>query len=153
MSGAEECVPRCLHDLPTRCETRVGVTGQTVRTWHYDLDHVRAKVRGDRLINTIWSYTVHRSGATCTVALAGELDMSVREDVAAVLLTELNRPGSTALLADLSDVGFLDSSGIAALIRVRQAAEGAGRRFMITDAHGVARRVLEVTGLWSVLSA
>ena len=96
-------------------------------------------------------YPVHRSGGECTVALSGELDMSVRDEVVAVLLTELNRPGLTGLRANLSALSFLDSSGIAALMRVRHDAEAAGLSFVVTAPRGAVRRTLETTGVLSVL--
>ena len=77
--------------------------------------------------------------------------MSVRDEVTAVLLTELNRPGSTGLRADLSALNFLDSSGIAALMQVRHDAEAAGLSFAVTDPRGAVRRSLETTGVLSVL--
>jgi anti-anti-sigma factor len=101
----------------------------------------------------MWDYTVSSSGATCVVALCGELDMSVRDEVAAVLLAELNRPGSTALRADLSAVSFLDSTVIAVLLRVRYDAEAAGLSFTVANPRGAVRRALEITGVLSVLSA
>jgi anti-sigma B factor antagonist len=101
----------------------------------------------------MWDHTVSCSGGTCVVALCGELDMSVRDEVAAVLLTELNRPGSTVLRADLSAVSFLDSTVIAVLVRVRSDAEAAGLSFAITNPRGAVRQVLDITGVLSVLSA
>jgi anti-anti-sigma factor len=79
--------------------------------------------------------------------------MSVRDDVAAVLLNELNRPGSTAVQADLSAVNFLDSGGIAALVKVRHDADAAGLSFTIINPRGPIRRTLEITGVLTVLSA
>jgi anti-anti-sigma factor len=101
----------------------------------------------------MWDYTVSCSGDTCVVALCGELDMSVRDEVAAVLLTELNRPGLAALRADLSAVNFLDSTVIAVLLRVRFDADAAGLSFTIANPHGAVRRALDITGVLSVLSA
>jgi anti-sigma B factor antagonist len=105
------------------------------------------------LIGKLWDYTISRSGGTCTVALCGELDMSVRDDVAEVLLNELNQPGSIAVRADLSQVTFLDSSGIAALVKVRHDAEAHGLSFTIVGPRGAVRRTLEITGVLSVLGA
>lgn len=79
--------------------------------------------------------------------------MSVRDDVAEVLLTEVNRPGSIAVRADLSLVTFLDSSGIAALVKVRHDAETNGLSFTIIGPRGAVHRTLEITGVLSVLSA
>jgi len=101
----------------------------------------------------MWACTVSRAGATCTVILSGELDVSIRDEMAAVLLSELNRPGTTAVRADLSAVSFLDSGGIAALIKVRHDADAAGLSFTIADPRGPVRRTLEVTGVLTVLSA
>jgi len=104
-------------------------------------------------MDKMWDYTVSRSGATCTVNFSGELDISVRDDVVAVLASELQRPGYDAVRADLSAVSFLDSGGIAAFIKLRRDAEAAGRKFTIADPRGPVLRTLEITGVLPVLTS
>jgi len=54
---------------------------------------------------------------------------------------------SPELVVDLSQVTFLDSTGIRALIDAEQALARRGGRLVVCGATGVARRCLEVTGV------
>lgn len=78
------------------------------------------------------------------VALHGELDV-VSADGLADALVEV--AGST-VVADLSDLTFLDCSGIAALVAARNriVAKGLGR-LVVTRPGAIARRTLEIVGL------
>ena len=51
------------------------------------------------------------------------------------------------LVVDLSQVTFLDSTGIRELIVAEQALARRGGRLVVCGAHGVVRRCLEVTGV------
>ena len=51
------------------------------------------------------------------------------------------------LVVDLSQVTFLDSTGIRELIVAEQALAPRGGRLVVRGAHGVVRRCLEVTGV------
>ncbi len=51
------------------------------------------------------------------------------------------------LVVDLSQVTFLDSTGIRELIIAEQALKRRGGRLVVCGAHGVVRRCLEVTGV------
>lgn len=51
------------------------------------------------------------------------------------------------VIIDLTDVTFLDSSGIAALVTTRQQVLGYGGQFELRGVSSRARRVLEVSGL------
>ncbi|WP_426513887.1 STAS domain-containing protein [Dactylosporangium sp. McL0621] len=59
--------------------------------------------------------------------------------------------GAATVTADVSAVGFTDSSGLAALIRAHKAAHLAGRRFALRGPDHNLRRILTVTGLDTVL--
>jgi len=54
---------------------------------------------------------------------------------------------SPELVVDLSQVTFLDSTGIRDLIVAEQALAHRGGRLVICGAHGVVRRCLEITGV------
>ena len=51
------------------------------------------------------------------------------------------------LVVDLSQVTFLDSTGIRELIDAEQALARRGGRLVICGAHGVVRRCLDITGV------
>jgi anti-sigma B factor antagonist len=79
------------------------------------------------------------------VAVEGELDMNT----AAHLERELEGPtaaAQTPLLIDLSRCQFIDSTGIALIVRSWQALEGDGR-FALCGVDAQVRRVLDITGL------
>lgn len=95
-----------------------------------------------------FTFEVTDSEDVHVVALYGQLDLAnaerVRESLVAVA-------GSTVVV-DLSGLRFLDSSGIAALLRARQEIVDAGHGFEMRGATGIVRRVLDVTGLAFLLS-
>ena len=78
------------------------------------------------------------------VALHGELDIVS----AAGLADALVEVAGSTLVVDLSDLTFIDSSGISALVvaRNRILAEGKGE-LVLTRPGVIVRRVLEITGL------
>jgi len=53
---------------------------------------------------------------------------------------------------DLAEVAFLDSSGIASLLKGRRIADGLGKAYWVTGATGIVREVLDLTGVWAHLS-
>jgi len=103
-------------------------------------------------MDDIWGHTVVRTGFSCTIALSGEIDMSVREAVLEVLLAEINRAGTTIATVDLAAVDFLDSSGLEALVKARHAADAVDCRMTVAGAKGAAMRVLEISDLLPFLT-
>jgi anti-sigma B factor antagonist len=99
----------------------------------------------------IWSHTIRRDGSTSTVLLSGEIDMSVHEAILSVLLDQLNDPTSRKVRADLAGVSFIDSSGLHALVKARQAADRLGRAFTVSGAKGPVLEVLDLTDLTMLL--
>lgn len=85
------------------------------------------------------------------VVLAGECDLSVREDLTAHLLAAVNT--SKVVAVDLAGVTFMDSSGLHALMTAHQKAQRIGRRLYVVGAAGVVASLLRVTGLDTVLKA
>jgi anti-sigma B factor antagonist len=85
------------------------------------------------------------------VAVRGELDLSTAPDLEGPLEDAVaSKDGS--VLIDLSDCEFIDSTGIALIVRAWQGldrgadGEGSGRVVICSDNDQV-RRVLEITGL------
>lgn len=103
-------------------------------------------------MDPICSHTVSRTRDTCVVVLAGDLDMSVVDEVCSVLVDEASRPGTTSVIVDLDALDFLDASGLSALVTGHNTARFHGRGFAVTHAHGGVRAVLELTGLLASLS-
>jgi len=87
-----------------------------------------------------------------TLRLTGEIDLTTVDQLGEAIANEINRNDVAAVLIDLDQVTFLDSTGIAALVKGRHAAERHGKRIAVTNAHGPVRRVLDVTGMWIYLT-
>ncbi len=76
------------------------------------------------------------------VALVGELDMATADGLAEALTAI---PGS--LVIDLAGVTFMDSSGIAALVKTNNQLTDTGRRLVLTRPAPNVRKVLGIVGL------
>jgi len=87
---------------------------------------------------------------TVLVALGGEHDLSSARDVEQAL-TESLQAGSH-LIVNISDTQFLDSSTISALVRAKNAADAAGKRFnLVLGTAAIVERALEVSGVMPML--
>ncbi|HET7120807.1 MAG TPA: STAS domain-containing protein [Solirubrobacterales bacterium] len=82
-----------------------------------------------------------------TISVRGELDLSTAPDLEGPLEEALENDDS--LLIDLCDCEFIDSTGIALIVRAWQRLEGGGngRVLAICSDNEQVRRVLEITGL------
>ncbi|HEX3468676.1 MAG TPA: STAS domain-containing protein [Candidatus Elarobacter sp.] len=78
------------------------------------------------------------------VRLAGELDVSRREEVVAALERAAAAP---AVLIDLSDVPYADSTVLAELLRFHGTAEANGRRVAVLITSPQVSRILEYAGV------
>ena len=83
---------------------------------------------------------------TAVVALEGEIDLSMVPDAERLIAeAEASEPGR--LIIDLSDVTFMDSSGLRVLLTAHRRAEEAGRDFAIVKGGDTVNRLLDVTGV------
>jgi anti-anti-sigma factor len=85
------------------------------------------------------------------IVVRGELDLSTASDLEGPLEEAIGSHDASVLI-DLSDCEFIDSTGIALIVRawqrLDQAADGDGSgRVVICSANEQVRRVLEITGL------
>jgi anti-anti-sigma factor len=83
------------------------------------------------------------------ITCSGELDLSTCRE----LEDAINSVTSGDLIADLSDVGFMDSTGVSILVAGLQRLSAQDRRFVVVCPPGVPRRVLNLTGLEEMLNA
>lgn len=83
-----------------------------------------------------------------TISVHGELDLSTAPDLEGPLNEVLNS-GEGSLLIDLSRCEFIDSTGIALIVRAWQRLDSGenGRVLVICSQNDQVRRVLEITGL------
>jgi len=83
--------------------------------------------------------------AGATIALRGELDALSAEDARAIF-DEAARDRPSALVVDMSELSFMDSSGIALLIGAANQIERVTLRHPVP----MVLRVIEITGLTDV---
>jgi len=90
---------------------------------------------------------LRRDGSAAVLTLVGDFDMHTVQSVGQPVEELLHDPPHD-LVVDLSGVDFIDSSGIALLVKVysRVVREGAGT-MRVERTSPVARRLLEVCGL------
>jgi anti-sigma B factor antagonist len=86
------------------------------------------------------------------VAVCGEIDMAVCDDLAIALDDAVDRAQGGLVVVDLSHTSFMDSTGIRTLLRGHQAATATSAGFRVIGAAGVVGQVLEVTGLLDILT-
>lgn len=85
------------------------------------------------------------------IAVRGELDLSTAPELEGPL-DDAIAAGDASVLVDLSECEFIDSTGIALIVRAWQrldrTADGGGEgRVVISSYNDQVRRVLEITGL------
>ncbi len=95
--------------------------------------------------------TVTATDADTVVSVGGEIDLAVADGLRRSLEDEL-RLGPPALIADLSDVTFCDSSGFTALVQIRTLAEEASAPFILVTQERALLRPLALLGLDAVFN-
>jgi anti-anti-sigma factor len=82
------------------------------------------------------------------ISVRGELDLSTAPELERPLEEALEK-GDGPVLVDLSECEFIDSTGIALIVRAWQRLDGTegGRGLLICSYNDQVRRVLEITGL------
>jgi anti-anti-sigma factor len=95
--------------------------------------------------------TTTRDGDRATVALAGELDISSAPQVADELERLAEGDDIRAVVVDVSQLTFVDSTGLRVILAGRERLQAAGATLTLEGASGVVDRVLEMTGLRGLL--
>jgi anti-sigma B factor antagonist len=112
---------------------------------------VRTRPRGGcRNFMARFSATMTHETGHVRVALTGDCDLAVREQMSAALRDAVGR--ADVVVVDLADVGFLDSSGVHELVSAHHAARGRGGRLYIENPTGAVATVLDLTGVARLLS-
>jgi anti-sigma B factor antagonist len=89
-----------------------------------------------------------RDGGATIVALAGELDLSTIPRMEGPLLEQVRQ--RRAVVLDLSDLSFIDSSGIGILIKASQQSNGTPMRVVIGPGSQV-ERIFRIAGIEKAL--
>jgi anti-sigma B factor antagonist len=126
---------------------QAGITQNPGAFWTRPLTEPSSKRDGNRVELSV---TRHGSGEVPVVAVNGEIDVyaapALRDG-----LTELLEDGSSVVV-DLTDVGFLDSTGLGALVAARTTASEKGASLPLVCTHQRILKLFTITGLDEVFS-
>ena len=87
-----------------------------------------------------------------TLNLTGELDLASADALRDAVTEAVKSEEVDAILVDLEGLTFLDSTGIGTLVAGWRQAGDSGKHLRVDRAHGMAREVLRITGVWATLS-
>jgi len=93
-----------------------------------------------------------RRDTAVEVVAAGELDMAAAFQLESGVDPLLAEDAVESVQLDLSEVGFVDSAGLGALLALRERAQDRGIALEIAQASDPVRRLLELTGLGDALT-
>jgi anti-anti-sigma factor len=92
---------------------------------------------------------VIEGGQVCRLKVTGEIDLGVAAELAAAGLACLERADDIVVL-DLGQVSFIDSTGIGALVAVRNRAQVVGKTLRLATVSDRVAKVLSIAGLAEV---
>ena len=84
-------------------------------------------------------------GDATVVSARGDIDLSTLAKAVAAL--DEARTGAGMLVLDLSEVGFMDTSGLRLVIEEQWRAAEGGYRFAVVPGRGRVQRLFEIAGL------
>jgi anti-sigma B factor antagonist len=94
---------------------------------------------------------ITEDGDATTVSVAGELDLSTSTRLNRQLDAVLDR-SPARLRIDLAEVPFMDTTGVAVLLKARRRALEQGCRYSVSSASPALTRLFEITGLAGLLA-
>lgn len=89
---------------------------------------------------------VHRDDLSARVVLSGDVDLVSARDVQ-VAFDDIFEAGTGQLTVDLTDVTFMDSSGLQVLLHAERVAREARVGFAVRGASGPVARLFKLTGV------
>jgi len=92
------------------------------------------------------SVPMPRKDRADVLPLKGEIDLHVSPSVTASLNAMIEKKPQY-LVVDLSDVTYIDSAGLAALIEAMQKVEGYGGKFLLAGLRETVRSIFEISRL------
>ena len=82
------------------------------------------------------------------IVASGDIDVAGGPILDAVIMEqEQSLDGSAAIVIDLTDVTFIDSSGLRTIVEAHQARAAAGTRLVLRSPSAAVQRLLEISGL------
>jgi anti-anti-sigma factor len=103
------------------------------------------------VVNFTLDTAVH--GGRCDLTVTGEIDLYSADDVAALGVLNLTEPKVTELIVDLAGVTFIDSTGLGALVRIRNIALEFNKDVRFRDPSPRVQQLFTLTGLAGVFAA
>ncbi|MDT4979290.1 MAG: hypothetical protein QOG07_1169 [Pseudonocardiales bacterium] len=103
------------------------------------------------MVNFTLDTAVH--GGRCELIVTGEIDVCSADDVAALGMLNLTETRVTELVVDLAGVTFIDSTGLGALVRIRNIALEFNKELTFRDPSPRVQKLFKLTGLDSVFAA
>ncbi len=103
------------------------------------------------VLRTGFGVETDTAGSTVVLRLQGELDMASTPGLK-VALGEAFDQGPSAMAADLTELTFIDSVGIGALIGASRRASTAGCSFALRSPRRSVLRVLQLTGVEQLMA-
>jgi anti-sigma B factor antagonist len=98
-----------------------------------------------------FSLRMQRRDTSLEVVAEGELDMAAAFKLESGVDRLLEDDSVEAVTLDLSEVGFVDSAGLGALLALRERAQDRGIALEIAAVSEPVRRLLDLTGLGDAL--
>lgn len=95
---------------------------------------------------------LERVGNVLVVRPVGDLDLSTAPAFRSVVDRELDFRRTSNLVIDLSKVGFMDSSGLGAILGRFRKLQSSGGRMWLVAPQSTMRSILEVSGLTKVVT-
>lgn len=95
--------------------------------------------------------TVSQNGRTLTAVVSGEIDHHGARNIMTELDLEIDTHLPKQLELDLSGVTFMDSSGIAVLLRAKRRLDELEGTLVVRDIPTQARRVLDAAGVGRII--
>jgi len=91
------------------------------------------------------SLEVRREGDSAVVVARGDIDLSTLAKATAAL--DGARAGARAVVPDLREVGFMDTSGLRLIIEEQRRAAATGYHFAVIRGSRRVQRLLEIAGM------
>ena len=98
------------------------------------------------------TYSFYSSGVL-TVRFAGELDHAAAAGAMRAVAAAVEEFLPRRCVLDLAGLSFMDSSGVAVILRAQRMLSSSGAELVVSDAPEQARRVLELAGMGRFLAS
>jgi anti-sigma B factor antagonist len=94
--------------------------------------------------------SIRRVDNAAIVDVSGDIDLASSPEVRKALLREVRDNRRPRVVMNLSEVRYIDSSGVASLVEGLKASRDIGSRFILVGLSGPAREVLQLSRLVKV---